>query len=210
MSSAGRVFEGWHTPPLGEGAARDTCITTRRHSKVLSGTQRHTVSAAQPPDQQVRLALTRRRSGVRLPQRPPGRRAGGQTMQGSGASAFQAVRNHACRQVTPRVSGTSGGLETHTSGTRLDGGWLRALPWRGHPCAGTSPRLRRRPHSHPTCRHASSKSDPGNRVEDDRSTYRVPWHLPTSGVKLHRPIEADRSTSWHDPPSSSLATLSPD
>ena len=49
----------------------NTCITTRRHSKVLSGTRRHTVSAAQRPDLRVLLAPTRRRSGVRVPQRPP-------------------------------------------------------------------------------------------------------------------------------------------
>ena len=49
----------------------NSCITSRRHSKVLSGTRRQSVSAAQALDLRVRLALTRRRSGVRLPQRPP-------------------------------------------------------------------------------------------------------------------------------------------
>ena len=41
-------------PPL----LHNTCITSRRHSEVLSGTQRHTVSAAQRTDLQVRLAFT--------------------------------------------------------------------------------------------------------------------------------------------------------
>jgi hypothetical protein len=64
-----------HPPPAPPQAAsgydvHNTCITTRRHSKVLSGTQRHTVSAAQRSDLHVPFALTRRRSGVRLPQRP--------------------------------------------------------------------------------------------------------------------------------------------
>ncbi len=41
------------------------------HSKVGSGTHRQAVIAAQAPDQRVHFALTRRRPGVRVPQRPP-------------------------------------------------------------------------------------------------------------------------------------------
>ena len=47
------------------------CTTTPEYSEVLSGTQRHNVSAGQSPDLQVSVVLTRRRTGVRVPQRPP-------------------------------------------------------------------------------------------------------------------------------------------
>ena len=53
------------------GVLHIICITTRGHSEVLTGTQRHTEIAAQRADQHIRLALTRRRPGVRVPQRPP-------------------------------------------------------------------------------------------------------------------------------------------
>ena len=49
----------------------NTCITSGRHAKVLSGTPANSVSAGQRPDLGDLLALTRRRSGVRDPQRPP-------------------------------------------------------------------------------------------------------------------------------------------
>ena len=50
---------------------RNTYMTSRTYSKVLRGTPGNSVSAAERPDLQVRLALTRRRSAVRDPQRPP-------------------------------------------------------------------------------------------------------------------------------------------
>ena len=53
------------------GPVHNTCITTRRHSKVLSGTQRHTVLQLNALTSTFASPITRRRSGVRLPQRPP-------------------------------------------------------------------------------------------------------------------------------------------
>jgi hypothetical protein len=49
----------------------NSCITTDRYSAVLTGTWGNLILAAQAPDQHIRLALTRRTSGVRVPQRPP-------------------------------------------------------------------------------------------------------------------------------------------
>jgi hypothetical protein len=51
-------------------APHNTCITTRGHWKVLSGTPGHSIFAAQACDQGFRFALTRRRTVVRNHQRP--------------------------------------------------------------------------------------------------------------------------------------------
>jgi hypothetical protein len=48
----------------------DTCITTRRHSEGLNGTQRNSIRPAQAADQHFRFAITRRRSQVRNLERP--------------------------------------------------------------------------------------------------------------------------------------------
>ena len=52
------------------GFLRNSCVTTPRYFTVQDGTQRNTVSAAQRRYQWFLAALTRRRSGVRAPQRP--------------------------------------------------------------------------------------------------------------------------------------------
>jgi hypothetical protein len=73
MGSHSRKVSHAETPDAARSrsSAHSNCITTPRYSEVLSGTQQETETAAQAPDLQVRLALTRRRSGVRVPQRPP-------------------------------------------------------------------------------------------------------------------------------------------
>jgi len=65
-----------HNPPAPLAAVETgSCVTLRvtrhGHSRVLRGIQRYSISTPQRSEQQVRLALTRRRSGVRDPQRPP-------------------------------------------------------------------------------------------------------------------------------------------
>ena len=45
-------------------------VTTHRYSRVLRGTHGYSIRTPQRADLQVHLALTRRRSGVRAPQRP--------------------------------------------------------------------------------------------------------------------------------------------
>src|SRR6266536_5660527 len=55
-----------------EAFTHNTCIRTRRHSRALQATQRHSIRPAQAADQGFRLALTGRRSVVRNNQRPRG------------------------------------------------------------------------------------------------------------------------------------------
>ena len=57
-------------PDPTEGNSHHSCTTRHGHSEVLTGTQRNKVCPAQSPDLHVSVALTRRRSGVRVPQRP--------------------------------------------------------------------------------------------------------------------------------------------
>ena len=49
----------------------NTCVTTQKHAKVDERTPVTREMPAQAPDQHFLFALTRRRSGVRDPQRPP-------------------------------------------------------------------------------------------------------------------------------------------
>ena len=49
----------------------NTCVTTQKHAKVDQRTPVTPEIPAQAPDQHFLFALTRRRSGVRDPQRPP-------------------------------------------------------------------------------------------------------------------------------------------
>ena len=53
------------------GRPRNTRITTAKYPQVSAGTRVNSETPAQASDLRVRLSLTRRKSGVRVPQRPP-------------------------------------------------------------------------------------------------------------------------------------------
>ena len=72
-ASVGTTYRCMAVPKVGSRSTLSrmtTLITTRAYSKVLSGTQRHTVPAAQRPDLRVHLPLTKAKVGGSSPSAP--------------------------------------------------------------------------------------------------------------------------------------------